>query len=48
VNIKAEDVFLEECKIMISETKGGKQNKRFVPILKQHRDELDTYCWFSF
>jgi integrase/recombinase XerD len=46
VNIRVEDVFLQECKIKIREAKGGEHKARFVPILPQHRDELDTYIKF--
>ena len=45
-NIRVEDVYLDECKIKISKPKGGSHKIRFVPILKEHRDELDTYLKF--
>ena len=41
VNIKAEDIFFQECEILISHGKGGK--KRYVPILPELAQELKTY-----
>jgi integrase/recombinase XerD len=41
VNIKANEVFFEEQKILISKAKGGKS--RYVPILQQLAQELMTH-----
>ncbi len=41
VNIKAEDIFFEECEVLITHGKGGK--KRYVPILPELSQELKTY-----